>query len=70
MKPLGFTLEEMAGAAGRFASLADDPADVAALGFVEHCRREPEEGRADLVQLPGPTSSPRCSVSRFLFDGS
>ena len=50
MKPLGFSLEEMTQLLDAFASLADDPADVAALGFVEHCRRRTEEGRADLVQ--------------------
>ena len=50
MKPLGFSLEEMTQLLNAFASLADDPTDVAALVFVEHCRRRTEEGRADLVR--------------------
>jgi MerR family copper efflux transcriptional regulator len=50
MKPLGFSLEEMRQLLDAFATLADDPTDVAALVFAEHCLRRTEAGRADLVQ--------------------
>ncbi|HEY5980953.1 MAG TPA: MerR family transcriptional regulator [Microlunatus sp.] len=50
MKPLGFSLEEMRELLDAFAALADDPVDVVALTYVEHCRRRTEDGRADLVQ--------------------
>jgi len=50
MKPLGFSLEEMRGLLDAFATLSDEPADTAALTYVEHCRRRTEDGRADLVR--------------------